>query len=231
MYKVTLLKTAHIDCAQSVLYKGGDPNISSTIGCHAFLLQKGEEYYLIDTGIENVDEANKTKSSKADWARFADEYTVKENLERIGVDCERITKVFLTHSHYDHISGVVHFKNADFYMTKEEYDLFLNDTSVHRAVNAPVYEFLKDKNIILVDNEMQVGDITLKLRGGHTRGSMSIELDNILFVGDTVFNHKNIADRVTPGFTQFPERSQELVNEYADYRGKIVTSHDFKEEI
>ena len=231
MYKVTLLKTAHIDCAESVLYKGGDPNIASTIGCHAFLLQKGDEYYLIDTGIENVDEANKTKSSKADWARFEDEYSIKENLDRLGVDCDRITKVFLTHSHYDHISGVVHFKNASFFMTRDEYNLFLNDTSVHRTVNAPVYEFLKDKNIILVDNELQVNDIKLKHRGGHTKGSMSIELDDKLFVGDTVFNHYNVEHRVTPGFTQFPERSQELVNEYADYSGRIVTSHDFKEEI
>ena len=231
MYKVTLLKTSHIDCAESVLYKGGDPNKASTIGCHAFLLQKGDEYYLIDTGIESVDEANKTKSSKADWARFEDEYSIKENLDRLGVDCDKITKVFLTHSHYDHISGVVHFKNASFFMTRDEYNLFLNDTSVHRTVNAPVYEFLKDKNIILVDNELQVNDIKLKHRGGHTKGSMSIELDDKLFVGDTVFNHYNVEHRVTPGFTQFPVRSQELVNEYADYSGRIVTSHDFKEEI
>ena len=231
MYKVTLLKTAHIDCAESVLYKGGDPNTASTIGCHAFLLQKGDEYYLIDTGIESVDEANKTKSSKADWARFEDEYSIKENLDRLGVDCDKITKVFLTHSHYDHISGVVHFKNASFFMTRDEYNLFLNDTSVHRTVNAPVYEFLKDKNIILVDNELQVNDIKLKHRGGHTKGSMSIELDDKLFVGDTVFNHYNVEHRVTPGFTQFPERSQELVNEYAYNSGRIVTSRDFKEEI
>ena len=231
MYKITLLKTSHIDCAESVLYSGGDPNTATTIGCHAFLLQKDDKYYLIDTGIESVDEANKTKSSKADWARFEDEYSIKENLDRLGVDCDKITKVFITHSHYDHISGVFHFKNADFYMTKEEYDLFLNDTSIHRIVNEPVYEFLKDKNIILVDKEMQVDDITLKHRGGHTKGSMSVELGNMLFVGDTVFNHKNIENRVTPGFTQFPQRSQELVNEYADYPGKIVTSHDFKEEI
>ena len=60
---------------------------------------------------------------------------------------------------------------------------------------------------------------------------MSVEFDNMLFVGDTVFNHYNVENRVTPGFTQFPERSQELVNEYADYSGRIVTSHDFKEEI
>ena len=60
---------------------------------------------------------------------------------------------------------------------------------------------------------------------------MSVELDDKLFVGDTVFNHYNVEHRVTPGFTQFPERSQELVNEYADYPGRIVTSHDFKEEI
>ena len=162
MYKVTLLKTAHIDCAESVLYKGGDPNIASTIGCHAFLLQKDDEYYLIDTGIESVDEANKTKSSKADWARFEDEYSIKENLDKLGVDCGQITKVFLTHSHYDHISGVVHFKNASFYMTRDEYNLFLNDTSVHREVNTPAREFLADKRIILVDNEVQINDIKLK---------------------------------------------------------------------
>ena len=118
MYNIKLLKTAHIECANSVIYKNGLFEEVTKIGCHAFLLNKGEEYYLIDTGIEDIDVANKTKSSVDDWARYDDEHAIKENLDLIGVDCDKITKVFITHAHYDHISGAKYFKNAVFYMTK-----------------------------------------------------------------------------------------------------------------
>ena len=63
MYNITVLKTAHIKCADSVLYRNGSNESTTVIGCHAFLLEKNKKYFLIDTGIENIDIVNKTKSS------------------------------------------------------------------------------------------------------------------------------------------------------------------------
>lgn len=231
MYTKSIMRTAQIECADSVIYKGGSDITYTTIGCHAFLLCKDETYYLIDTGIENINIANKTKSSKADWIRKNGEYSIKENLERMGLSSEKISKVFLTHSHYDHISGIVHFNNADIYMTKKEYEYMYSEEHAHKDVLEDVKKFLKNRNVIVFDEELFVDDIVLTLRGGHTIGSMSIQVDDVFFTGDTVFTLDNLRMKKPAGFSAFPEQAEKLIEEYSKFKGKIITSHDFNEVI
>lgn len=231
MYKINILKTAQIECANSVLYKGGDFNTVTTIGCHCFLLQKGDEYYLIDTGIEDIDIVNKTKSSIDDWKRGKDEYSVKENLDLLGVDCDKISKVFITHAHYDHISGAVNFKNAKFYMTKTEHATLYSEDNKFKEYLADVKAFLSNDNVVLFDDEMDVDGIKLKRRSAHTEGSMSVEVENIMFVGDTVYLQNNLEKKIPTGFVIDRKVADDLFAEYLEYKGKIVTSHDINEVI
>lgn len=231
MYKITLLKTGHINCADSVIYKNGSADTTTLIGCHAFLLEKQDRYFLIDTGIENIDIVNKTKSSVSDWERFDDEFSISKNLDRLGIDCRKIEKVFITHAHYDHISGIVHFKNADIYMTKKEYEeLYSADNKLKEYLDG-VKKFLKDKNVITFENELQVEDITLKLCGGHTDGSMNVFVDNYLFTGDNVFVHDNLKKGIPTGYTGDRKTTDKLFEDYLKFDGKIITSHDFLEVI
>lgn len=230
MYKITVLNTAHIDCADSVVYKGGKSDSATKIGCHAFLLGDGTEKYLIDTGIEDIDVVNTTKSSKADWARSDGEMTVCEHLKNLGISCDEITKIFVTHMHYDHISAAKHFKNAVFYITKTEYENFMSDeTSVQAKVLTDVKKFLTPDKVVLFNDEMTVDGIKLKKRGGHTKGSMSAEIGNIMFVGDTIFVHENLSRKIPAGYTADRETSDALLDEYLKYDGKIITSHDINE--
>lgn len=231
MYKIKILKTAHIDCANSVIFKNGNGQESTRIGCHCFLLEKDNGCYLIDTGIEDVDVANKTKSSKSDWCRDALEHTVKENLLLLGVDCNKVSRIFLTHSHYDHISGIIHFPNAQIYMTRAEYELLYAEENPLKEYLAEAKQFLKNKEIVLVDEELTVDGIKLQLRGGHTAGSMSIEVEGMLFVGDTVFTQENLKRGISAGFTADPKRSEKLMDTYCNYNGRIITSHDYREEV
>lgn len=231
MYEITILKTAHINCANNIILKDGDRNTATMIGCHCFLLQNGNEKYLVDTGIEDIDTANKTKSSIDDWARFEDEYTVTDNLKLLGISPEEIDKVFLTHSHYDHISGVIHFENAQVYMTETEYDFLCSESNRLQEHLADVKYFLLHNKPILVENTYTVGDIILRKQGGHTSGSMSIECDGNLFVGDGVFTHENIERKIPAGYTANREESDMLLKILLNYKGKIITSHDFAEVV
>lgn len=231
MFKITLLKTAHIACANSVIYKGGNFDDTTVIGCHSFLLEHNNKYILIDTGIEDIDVVNKTKSSTADWSRGDDECKVVDGLKKIGVNPDDISAVLLTHAHYDHISGIVHFKNADVYMTKTEYDELYSDDNRLKEYLAEAKEFLKDKNVVTFSRELKFDDMLLKIRGGHTKGSMSVEIPGVLFVGDTIFVHDNIKKQIPAGYTADREVSDKLLNEYLNYNGKIVTSHDYNENV
>lgn len=232
MYKITLLKTAHIDCADSVIYKNGSTKTTTPIGCHCFLLRKDGKYSLIDTGIESIDVVNKTKTSIADWTRSSNEHTVYEHLNNLGINCDEIERVFLTHAHYDHISAAKYFKNAKFYMTKTEYENFINDTtSSQGSVLGEIREFLTKDKVILFDDELHVDELTLKLRGGHTEGSMSIQIGDTIFAGDTIFVQNNLTEKIPAGYTVNREVSDALLNEYLTFTGKIVTSHDINEVI
>jgi len=231
MYKINILKTAQIECANSVLYKGGDFNTVTTIGCHCFLLQNSDEYYLVDTGIEDIDTVNKTKSSVDDWKRGAGEFSVKENLDKLGVDCDKISKVFITHAHYDHISGAMHFKNAKFYMTAKEYEALFSEDNKFKDLLADVKAFLTNDNLVLFDEELDVDGIKLKRRGAHTEGSMSIEVENTMFVGDTVYLQDNLVKKIPTGFVIDRDVADALFDEYLEYNGRIVTSHDINEVI
>lgn len=234
MSNVTILRTAHIDCADNILYENANPATSTIIGCHAFLIKNNSDYYLVDTGIENIEIVNKTKSSMTDWGRNENEFNVIANLSRIGINCDMISKVFLTHSHYDHISGVANFKNAMFYMTKTEYYELYSESNKMKEYLEDVKVFLKNAKVVLIEDEAFIDNvIKCKIRGGHTKGSMSVELvdEKILFCGDTAFVQKNIKERITPGFVVDREQSKMTIAAYSQYKGRIITSHDINEVI
>ena len=139
--------------------------------------------------------------------------------------------MFITHAHYDHISGAVHFKNAKFYMTKTEYAELYSEDNKFKGFLADVKGFLSKDNVVLFDDELDVDGIKLKLRSAHTRGSMSVEVDNMMFVGDTVYLQDNLKKKVPTGFVIDRNVADALFEEYLEYKGKIVTSHDFNEVI
>lgn len=110
--------------------------------------------------------------------------------------------VILTHLHVDHIIGLNNitneFKNAKVIISKEELKHMYD--SEYTLYNGE-YNVLQD-NIITVlseeekeqeerqieDNTILGMDVRYILTPGHTKGSMCILLDNILFTGDTLFN-------------------------------------------
>ena len=173
----------------------------------------------------------KTKSSIDDWARSEKEFSIKENLERLNISCNSIEKVFLTHAHYDHISGIIHFPNAQVYMTSLEYESLYDEKNKHKECLEEVKKILRNRDVILFDEEIIVDDIKLKRRGGHTPGSMSIELDKFLFSGDALFVQDNVKYNIPVGFTQNKEVSDKLLEEYRNFSGKVITSHDIGEVV
>lgn len=107
--------------------------------------------------------------------------------------------VILTHLHVDHIIGLNNitkeFKDVKVIISKEELK-HMHD-SEYTLYNGE-YDVLEDNIIIVIKEEQQeerqiedntiLGmDVSYILTPGHTKGSMCILLDNILFTGDTLF--------------------------------------------
>ncbi len=111
---------------------------------------------------------------------------MKREFSFLGINPNEITNLFLTHSDFDHASGLCVFQNAKIYLSSNEepmitrtvarkYGIFYNK-KIGRA-----YKLLKGNDEVIVG--------TIKIRAietpGHTPGSMSYLIDDeILFVGD-----------------------------------------------
>ncbi len=113
--------------------------------------------------------------------------------------------ILLTHAHFDHIGGAL---------------LLREETGVKIAIGEKENQFLSDHNInlskmfgaelkpfsadvLLKDGEiLKIGDIEIRVMetAGHTLGSVSYLINNVLFSGDTLF-YESI------GRTDFPTGS------------------------
>lgn len=110
--------------------------------------------------------------------------------------------ILLTHAHFDHIGGAVSLRdNTDTKIAIGEKDNFAlsdGDTNLSNRFHGHLEPFSAD--ILLKDQEeLTVGDIKIKVihTPGHTVGSVSFLIDDILFSGDTLFN-------MSIGRTDFP---------------------------
>lgn len=101
--------------------------------------------------------------------------------------------IMLTHAHLDHIAGVPQilkkFPDLNIYMNKEDIPLLDRTGMQSEVIGLPnIEDFTVDK---LLDDtgEINIGDLnfTYLYTPGHSKGSLSYKIDNMIFTGDVLF--------------------------------------------
>lgn len=133
-----------------------------------------------------------------------------------------LKKVFLTHSHFDHILAlqeVIDATNAELLLHKDE-EKYLKDPALNLAgehsgeFNTPdAYQLLSDGDEIVLDS------IKIKVihTPGHTQGSTCYFVNDILISGDTLFSG-------SIGRTDFPLGSFDDI--ISSIKGKLMLLND-----
>ena len=133
-----------------------------------FFLIKGKDNYIaVDAGM------NKDR--------------ITAELNKLNIDPNTISTVFLTHSDFDHIGGVDLFKNAKVYLPEEEKQLVNGET--HRFFI--FYDNKLDCDYELIRDGQAINVEGLSIRSiatpGHTPGSVCYLIDSkYLFTGDNL---------------------------------------------
>ena len=113
-----------------------------------------------------------------------------KKIESAHVELEAI---LATHGHIDHIDGVNIVKkkfNVNFYVNNLDSKLIDSVQTQAKMFGVPdPGQIIPDRNLPL-SGEIELAGLTLQLlhTPGHSPGSVSIKMDNVLFSGDTLFN-------------------------------------------
>lgn len=179
---------------------------------YAYALLKGKgEVILIDTGYDHKEYGKYL----ADLYGVSNYHGPAEVLAECGVTPADVTRVLITHAHFDHMGGLDLFPNATFYIQKRELDKW-----VWALTLGPEYRFLvgaadpadimkatrlaKEGRMIVVDGDAEdiLPGIDLHLAADtHTYGSMYVTIRNDgarnsqdvwVFAGDNIYTYDNL---------------------------------------
>lgn len=185
---------------------------SPIFACASYLISHNNHCLLIDCGY------------------FSDE--LKQEIDKHAF----FDGVVLTHKHYDHIAGLIDlikcYPNIKIYSHMNK-DLFLSSGIINCS------HFMLEEDVILdypvfnlIEGINKIGEFTFNIiyTPGHTSDCLTLEIENCLFTGDTLFSE-------TKGRTDLPTSSDEemrksllvlkamlLKKEYQIFPGHGVTS-------
>ena len=132
-----------------------------------------------------------------DLGWWGTERALRQALQELGATHRDVVRVFLTHSHRDHVAAWRTLRHARFHLAASEYSRLVGD-SAHRGWLARVGDAVKpadlpragdlDVRTFARDTTFVVGADTLRayLVTGHTAGTVVYLFRGILFLGDAV---------------------------------------------
>jgi len=205
-----IVNSAWSTTREGMTYSGGDIGKGVTLNYSAVLVQHPMGSFLFDTGLGRQVDVQYGREMPW-WAKAFFQYKevvpVRDQLERANVALPQ--RIYLSHIHWDHASGVVDFPDAEVWVSATE-------RAFGQQVGPPVVlpsqihaKTIRWRELVFSDKPvLGVFTRSLDLFGdgsavlvpmpGHTPGSTGLLLRTgsgrqVLFVGDTVWNAQAIA--------------------------------------
>ncbi len=142
--------------------------VPTSMNC--FVVKTINNYIMFDTGLP-VSKGGKTL----------------ERLASLKISQEEITDIYITHSHFDHIGGLIDeagkavYPKAKIYSPAVEFS-FMKDTM--KEMSEQILAAYADKIIIFEPGEILPNNVLPISAKGHTPGHTAYRLGNLLFAGD-----------------------------------------------
>jgi glyoxylase-like metal-dependent hydrolase (beta-lactamase superfamily II) len=199
-----------------------------------WIILSGSEVILMDTGFDDVVGVRRGRTVVV---------PALEGLRRAGVEPEQVSKILLSHMHYDHTGNLKAFPHAEIIVQKRELDFWKSPYCskthfVHEMEPVDlelIFEAERSGRLYTVDGDATVAPgIAVKLMVGHTVGLQMVVVERaagpVILAADSVHHYEEM-EKERP-FSVFSD----LVGMYrnfdtiramlADRPGTLVPGHD-----
>ncbi|MEM7753453.1 MAG: N-acyl homoserine lactonase family protein [Pseudomonadota bacterium] len=175
-------------------------NAPFPIDFYIWLLRRGDEVILVDTGFDGPE---------ARQRGFELRQEIGPALAPFGITPEDITKLIVTHLHFDHAGGLHLFPNATLYMQAAEMAYATGPCMCHDTLRAPysgahiceaVMRLYAGK-LIFFEGDAEVADgVTVHEIGGHSKGLQAVRVRTeagwLVLASDAAHFYENYERRV-----------------------------------
>lgn len=218
----------------STLFSFWDKEYGDCLPIWTWLIEHPEGLFLIDTGIsteikkegffKKIDFVSRYYCEKQMLFKIEEQDELDNQLKTIGIDCNSIDKVLLTHLHIDHTGGLKYFPKTPVLVSEWEWKT--KDSSFPQL-------FPKGINFeqISLDNQFEnfekaayltkTKDLIMVATPGHTRGHSSVilKLDDtrmICFGGDVAYNEQRLIGKTFSATIQSLRDNQKSCDQVLD---------------
>ena len=198
-----------------------------------WLLRKGSELILVDTGYDDAEATARGRPIRMD---------PRAALAPLGVTPDDITRVIVTHLHYDHAGGLHLFPNAQLHLQAAEMAFATGPCMCHDPLRAPftadhICEAVKRLyagKLVFHDGDAEVADgVTVHCIGGHSRGLQAVRVRTdagwLVLASDAAHYYENIwARKPFPIVVDLQNMldGYDTLHKLASDRSLIIPGHD-----